>query len=164
MLPTVRPDLPFNMLGTDVFGLVSGITGIAVITVSLCTWLLPRRRLRSLDTTMEKAILALAVIQEEHAVLDRTIVLRAHEMLYWCVKSPGHVPNDGQVDSQRVSARQQAACFRIHLLNTSSLWSTVLATFSPLPLKITKLRRQVQTVLDQLQVSDSGMLYMIIST
>jgi hypothetical protein len=57
-----------------------------------------------------------------------------------------------------ISARQQAACVRLQLLGITSYWSTTLATFSPLPLEITKVRRQVQSVLEELQVSNVAVL------
>jgi hypothetical protein len=77
------PNLPLNMLGTDAFGLVSGGAGFVVITVSLCRWLSPwRRRLRALDATVEETLRLLAIIQEAHPILDRRIVLRAHQQLY----------------------------------------------------------------------------------
>jgi hypothetical protein len=39
-------------------------------------------------------------------------------------------------------------------LSIDSLYGTALATFSPLPWEITKVHRQVQSVLDELQVSN----------
>jgi hypothetical protein len=72
------------MLGTDVFSLVSGIVGLVAVVVSLWHWLSPRRRLRALDITMGQALRTLASMQEEHAILDRMIILRAHEQLYRC--------------------------------------------------------------------------------
>jgi hypothetical protein len=146
------------MLGTVAFGLVSGVVGFAVIAFSLCSWLSPWRRLRALDKTMEKAIRMFAVVQDEHATLDHTLLLRAHQQLYGCVRSRVMSPVIVLTKKNPASARQQAACFRLQLLSLGSLWSTALAMFSSLPLDITKVRRQVQSVLDELQVSDDGTL------
>jgi hypothetical protein len=151
-----RPDLSstsVSMLGTDVFSLVSGIVGLVAIAVSLWHWLSPQRRLRALDITMGQALRTLALIQEEHAILDRMIILRAHEQLYRYAKPPLPVL-DNCVDASRTSARHQTACFRSQLLSIDSLYGTALATFSPLPWEITKVHRQVQSVLDELKVSD----------
>jgi hypothetical protein len=76
--------LAFSMLGTDVFSLVSGVVGLVAIAVSLWHWLSPHRRLRALDITMNQALQMLASMQEEHVILDRMIVVRAHEQLYRC--------------------------------------------------------------------------------
>jgi exosortase/archaeosortase len=60
---------------------------------------------------------------------------------------------DNFVDAYRTSARHQTACFRSQLLSIDSLYGTALATFSPLPWEIAKVHQQVQSVLDELQVS-----------
>jgi hypothetical protein len=51
---------------------------------------------------------------------------------------------------------QQAAYFRLQLMDASSLRSIALTTFSSLLLEVSKVRWQVQTVLNQLQVSSGG--------
>jgi hypothetical protein len=93
-----RPFTKSDMLGTDVFSLASGIVGLVGIVVSLRHWLSPWRRLRALDTTIEKAKQTLAIMQEEHAILDRTIVLRALEQLHWCVESSRHAADPDFID------------------------------------------------------------------
>jgi hypothetical protein len=142
------------MLGFNIFGAASGVIGLFAIAISLFTWLSPWRRLRALDATMDKAVRMLATMQEEYVILDHKIVRRAHEQLYRCVRSPRGIVNI--VLTQRSRAREKAAHFRRRLRDVDSFSSTTLATFSPLPLEISKVCRQVQSVLDHLQASDSG--------
>jgi hypothetical protein len=143
------------MLATDVFGLVSGVAGFLVIAVSLCNWVSPWRRLRELDATMEKALRMLVVMQEEHVFPNHRIVRRAYQQLYWCVKSTGHVPLI-VLTRTHTRPRQQVVHFRLQLMGVVSPWDTTLVTFSSLPVEIARVHRQVQSVLDGLQVSGDG--------
>jgi hypothetical protein len=140
------------MLGADVFGLVSSVAGLVAAVVSLVHWLSPWRRLRVLDTTMDKAFRTLSTLEEEHVVVDCTIVLRAQERLHWCVGIRGFFYSVCP-DTEYARARLKATSFRERLVRVDSLWSAALATFSPLPIEIAQVNRQVQKVLDQLQVS-----------
>jgi hypothetical protein len=57
------------------------------------------------------------------------------------------------LDAESTRASLKATSFRERLVRVGSLWSAALATFSPLPVEIAQVNRQVQKVLDQLQVS-----------
>jgi hypothetical protein len=141
------------MLGpADAFGLVSSVAGLTVTMISLVHWLSPWRRLRVLDTTMEKAFRTLSTLEEEHVVVDCTIVLRAQERLHWCVGIQGFFYSVW-IDTESTRASLKATSFRERLLRVGSLWSAALTTFSPLPVEIAQVHCQIQNVLDQLQVS-----------
>jgi hypothetical protein len=94
------------MLGTDAFGVVSGVAGLVAVAISLCHWMSPWRRLGALDTTIDQALRMLTVMEEEHVVLDCTIVLCAHEQLFRCVEFPCHATG-GCVETECPSARQR---------------------------------------------------------
>jgi hypothetical protein len=69
------------MQGADIFGIASGVIGIIVTVVALCTWLSPKRRLRALDAAIRDASHLVTTVQEEGGVRNHAVVDRAQNVL-----------------------------------------------------------------------------------
>jgi hypothetical protein len=55
-------------LGVDLFGIITGVVGTLAVLIPAYRWLLPRRRMRSLDTVAHDVEHLLDTLREEGAL------------------------------------------------------------------------------------------------